>query len=69
MGSDPKLVRIRLVGREDLIAPMAAKLVGDLEKEGMLVLEWSQAFPCRYPEEDKSRIHISARVTKTEGEA
>ena len=43
------------------VRPLAEQMVTLLEGAGLLVLEWTRPYPCRYPDEDKSRIYISVR--------
>ena len=66
IGTDARLVRIRVTGDPALIEPMAEKLVVQLEQQGLLVLEWARPYPCREPEEGKSRIYIAVHMTKEE---
>lgn len=61
LGTDKRMVRIRLQGDPSVIEPLAEQMIGLLEGAGLLVLEWTRPYPCRYPEEDKSRIYISVR--------
>ncbi|HLA99549.1 MAG TPA: hypothetical protein VJL34_13940 [Anaerolineales bacterium] len=59
-GSRAGLVKIRLMAGHGKITEVADKLVGVLEGAGYEVIEWTSPFPCRPPEDDKSRVYISA---------
>jgi len=59
-GSRAGLVKIRLIAGVGRAEDLSDKLVDVLEEEGYEVIEQSRPFPCRPPEEDKSRVYISA---------
>lgn len=61
LGTDKRMIRIRLIGEQGLVEPMAEDLVQYLEGKGLLVLEWTKPFPCQPPDQDKVRIFVSAR--------
>jgi hypothetical protein len=61
LGTDKRMVRIRLIGELGLVEPMAEDLVGYLEGKGLLVLEWTKPFPCLPPDLGKVKIFVSAR--------
>jgi hypothetical protein len=68
LGTDPKLIKIRLIGEEDRIEPLAKRIIELLESSGVLVLEWSKPYPSRFPEEaGKCRIFISGRKELEDG--
>lgn len=60
-GSDPNLVRIRVIASHELVDGIANALVGAMEKEGFEMLEWSRPVICRAPDEDKSRIYLTGK--------
>ena len=67
IGTDKRLVRIRVIGLAEMAEPLAEKIVALLEFDGYTVLEWSKPYPCRQPEEaDKSRIYVSGRKDATD---
>ncbi|MHB0922661.1 MAG: hypothetical protein ACYC3H_01680 [Bellilinea sp.] len=59
-GSRAGLVKVRLIAGHDRVKAMAEQMVDNLEKTGYEVIEWTSPYPCRPPEDDKSRVYISA---------
>ena len=59
-GSRAGLVKIRLIAGHGRAEDLADTLVNVLEEEGYEVIEQTTPYPCRPPENDKSRVYISA---------
>ena len=59
-GSRAGLVKVRLIAGQGKIQAIADQMVDVLEGAGYEVIELTSPYPCRPPEDDKSRIYISA---------
>ncbi|HBA90891.1 MAG TPA: hypothetical protein DCZ08_03655 [Anaerolineaceae bacterium] len=59
-GSRAGLVKVRLIAGQSKIETIADQMVDVLESAGYEVIELTSPYPCRPPEDDKSRIYISA---------
>lgn len=55
-----ELIRIRLIADVNRVEELAGQLVETLERNRCEVLEWTNPYPCRSPEETKARVYISA---------
>lgn len=66
VGSDPRLVRVRVTAKHESIEALAGKIVSLLEQEHEVV-EWSRPYPCREPDMDMSRVYLAA-IRKGENE-
>ncbi|MFA5836206.1 MAG: hypothetical protein WC837_04535 [Bellilinea sp.] len=66
-GSRAGLVKIRLIAGHGRAEDIADKLVSTLEDAGYEVIELTSPYPCRPPEDDKSRVYISAVPNQTGG--
>lgn len=54
------LIRIRLIADANRVEELAGQMVETLERNGCEVLEWTNPYPCRAPEETKGRVYIAA---------
>lgn len=59
-GTAKRMVKVRLVAPEDEAQDLAATIAEALEKEGYEMIEWTTSYPCRPPDEDKSRVYLTA---------
>lgn len=59
-GTVGNAVKLRVVASEENVKRVAEVLVDALENEGFQVIEWSQAYECREPDEDKKRVYVTA---------
>lgn len=60
-GSDRNLVKLRVMAASEKVDEVAGVLCEFLEGQGFIVLEWSRAFENLPPEDDKSRVYLTAR--------
>ncbi len=63
-GTDPNLVRVRVIASEEQIKRVAHVIADALEKEGVVVLEWGRPYPCDQPDADKRKLYITGLVRK-----
>lgn len=59
-GSATNLVKIRLIAEGERVEELAGRITKTLEEAGCEVIEWTSPYPCRAPDENKSRVYISA---------
>lgn len=55
-----RTVRLRVIAASEIVEELADQLSQCLEACGYEVLEVSRSYPLREPEEDKSRVYITA---------
>jgi hypothetical protein len=53
------MVKVRLMVAATDAQYIAAKIAEVLEGEGYELIEWTASFPCREPDEDKSRVYLT----------
>lgn len=58
-GTARGMVKIRLTAATTDVQDIAAKVAEVLEVEGYELIEWTASFPCREPDEDKSRVYLT----------
>lgn len=61
-GTNERVVRVRLMGAEDLVQALAEKMVKLLEAEGLEMIEFSTPYPCREPDADKVKVFLTSIV-------
>lgn len=59
-GTAKKIVKVRLIAPDEEAQDLAAMIAEALEKEGYEMIEWTTSYPCRPPDEDKSRVYLTA---------
>jgi hypothetical protein len=59
-GTATRMVKIRLTASDEDVQDIAARIAEDLEGEGYELIEWTASYPCRPPDEDKSRVYLTA---------
>lgn len=58
-GTARGMVKVRLTAAAADVQDIAAKLAEVLEAEGYELIEWTTSYPCREPDEDKSRVYLT----------
>ncbi len=59
-GSAKGVVKIRIVADDEAAQRLAADIMQTLNRAGYSLIEWTESIPCRPPEEDRSRVYMTA---------
>lgn len=54
------LVKVRVIAAHNLVEDLAEKIAETLESNGYEVIEYTQRYPLRSPEEFRSRVFVAA---------
>lgn len=54
------MVKVRVITDTDDAQRVSERVVQALEEEGFQVIEWTEPIPCKPPDEDKSRVYLTA---------
>jgi hypothetical protein len=61
-GTAAGVAKMRLIGDPETAKAVADLVVDMLEEAGYEIIEWSPAYPCKAPEEDRVRVYVTAMV-------
>lgn len=59
-GSARNLVKIRVIAEGERVNELAERITKTLEEAGCEVIEWTNPYPCREPDLNKSRVYLTA---------
>jgi len=65
-GTAKGMVKVRLIAQDTDVQEIAARIAEVLEREGYEMIEWTSSYPCKPPDEDKSRVYLTGLMTVPE---